>query len=508
MTFHSILFEGIEDGLIVEVPGFFPDLNLDQLVDAITAGKEEYDLKPFFYTPLKTVDAVKYRHEILRDLEDKTVLEHVRFFAHRMHSMREHLAQADKLYYPRQKQAWFLASVEIYCDATAALARGLSLAKPESRGLLAFLKYLTDYAGSTRFTLLLEETKQLKADLSGIRYCILLKGNTIEVRKYESENDYGADVEQTFEKFRQGTANDYRVNFSSRPDMNHVEARVLDLVVKLHPEVFARLDSYCADRDNYIDETVAAFDRHVQFYLAYLEYIAPYRALGLSFCYPEVTNTDKEVHNRDGFDLALAHRLVAANSPVVCNDFHLKEKERVIIVSGPNQGGKTTFARVFGQLHYLAAIGCPVPGTEARLLLFDSLFTHFEKQEDMNNLRGRLQDDLIRIHSILNEATPGSIIIMNEIFSSTTVKDAVVLGRRIMEAIMDLDLLCVCVTFLDELAALGEKTVSMVSTVLAEDPAVRTYKIVRKPADGRAYAISIAEKYRLVYNSLRERLQS
>ncbi len=507
---HSILFAGPSDrvgGDQVEAPAFFPDLNCDQIVAGITAGRDQYNLVPFFHTCLQRVEAIRYRHEVMQDLEVSPLYEKVSSFAARMREVREHLGQAQKMYYKEQKEAWFRDAVETYCAAINEFAADLRESDLRSRGFRSFRDYIADYAHSARFRSLVNEADKLKADLATVEYCVLIKGDRFTVAKYDDEADYSVEVERTFEKFKQGAVRDYRINFAASVEMNHIEAKILEFVARLFPEVFGALEQFCNRNQNFIDPTIATFDREVQFYLSYFEYAGALKRGGLSFCYPRISSADREIYDREGFDIALAHKLLKDNSPVICNDFHLTGRERILVVSGPNQGGKTTFARAFGQLHYLMSIGLPVPGKEAQLFLFDNIYTHFEKEEKVENLRGKLEDDLLRIHGILDRATPRSIIVLNEIFTSTTIKDETFLSEKMMEKIIALGALCIWVTFVDELASFGPQVVSMVSTVVPENPAVRTFRILRRPADGLAYAMAIAQKYGLTYEAIRKRIQ-
>jgi DNA mismatch repair protein MutS len=506
MTFHSILFDRETAPKEAAQPEYFADLNLDQVIDAVAARGEEYDLKPFFHTPLRDAEIIYYRHEVMRDMENAGLMAQVKTFAEKMVIARRYLRLVEKLDFYYHKAGWFLESALVYCDAVLEFSESLTRTDLNSRGFLAFREYLNKYVRSRAFQSLHKEAQKVREGLASLSYCVIIQDGKFSVRKYEGEADYSAEVEQTFEKFKQGAVKDYLLDMPHVTGMSHIEAKILEFVALLYPKPFAALEQFCTQHNQFMDETIRTFDREIHFYVAYLGFISDLKARGLPFCYPQV-GADRNVYNKDGFDLALGHSLIFRGKPVVCNDFELNGPERVIVVSGPNQGGKTTFARTFGQLHYLASLGCPVPGREARLFLFDQIFTHFERQEDIRNLRGKLEDDLTRIHDILNRITPDGILILNEIFSSTALQDAVFLSRTIMEKVMELDILCVWVTFIDELSSLSEKTVSMVSTVMPDNPAMRTFKIIRKPADGLAYALSLAEKHRLTYPQIQERIR-
>jgi DNA mismatch repair protein MutS len=516
-TFHSILFEGEGDespdgtpspgeasAANEESPETFADLHLDEVATAISAGQGNDHLGPLLRTPLRTPEAIAYRHEVFRDLEDERVLGAARAFGQQMETIRGRLAHAARTTYDLDRQRWLLNAAEAYGAAVTDLADRLGRATLRSRALAAVRDELAAYVASEAFTTLVGDTERMQATIRSVSYRLRISGSKVTVTRFRPEPDYGAEVLETFAKFRQGDRAGYHWPLNSGSDLNHVEAAILNCVARLHPQVFAELATYAAHHADVPDPGVEQLDRELRFYLAWLEHIDPMRRAGLAFCLPDIS--DRGVEARGVFDVALAAGLVRSGGSVVVNDVELAGPERIIVVTGPNQGGKTTYARTIGQLAHLARLGVPVPGERVRLPIVDRVHTHFERQERVEDLSSKLEDDLRRIHVILEQATPSSLLVMNESFSSTTVDDQLFIGREVLQQVIDRGLICVVVTFLDELATLDPSIVSMVSSVDPQDDALRTFRIVRRAPDGLAHALAIAARHRLTYADVTERL--
>ncbi len=511
MVSVSVLFENPDEPrrtAAKSMPPYFTDLNLDQVVDSISKEKAFYALERVFYQPLVSVDEIAYRQEVFRDLENPGLLKALSLFSERIRRMRRSLESLERIYSTWHRKGWFLEAAKDYRDAVITLAQDMREHELSSRALRTFNAFLQKYVAGESFERFSSEADGLTHGMAEVQYNITIKDLTVKVQKYDGEPDYGADIDETFRRFSQGAVKSYLGKYPESAGVDHVQAEILECVAKLFPDLFRRLLAFCSTHESFIDETVDVFEREMQFYLSWIEYIEPLRKAGFGFCLPAISAGDKAINARGVFDIALAKKVVLSAHPIVRNDFSISDPERILVVTGPNQGGKTTFARVFGQLHHLASIGCPVPADEAKLFLFDKIFSHFEREESLKSQRGKLHEELVAIHTSLEAATSRSIFILNEVFTSTTLKDSIFLSRKVMTRIAELDALSVCVTFLDELASMGEKFASFVVAVDPQDPAIRTFKIERRQADGLAYARALAEKHGLTYEQLRKRIAS
>lgn len=507
--FHGLLWPTAE-----EVPAedgradFLADLQLDRIIASVCAG--DAVLRTHFLRPARDVATIAYRQAVMAELENATLAAHFRAFAHGMQGVRAWLAAAQRATPASLQSArWVLQAAQEYILALRALAAALATARLEAAGLLGWREWLVAYLGSESFAALAEEAQGLQAAFGAAAFNVHLRGNEVTISACADEIDYSAAVEHTFARLHDAVPVAPAVAAAEPAQLNPVEEEILACVAALHPAVFARLASFRRQHGEFLDTTVAQFDADLRFYFAWLDYLAPLRAAGLSFCYPHLSDNDKSIEMHDAFDLALAASLTREGQTVVGNDVELLGDERLLVITGPNQAGKTGLARAIGQAHYLAALGCAVPGRSARLFLCDRLFTHFEREENLAQQQSKLEDDLVRMHAILRAATSRSLVILNEAFASTTLQDATALSRRVMAELSQRGMLTVFVTFIDELASFDAHTVSLVGVMAQQGQcgeAARTYRFCREHADGRAYALAIAEKYGLSYARILERL--
>ncbi|KXV74184.1 DNA mismatch repair protein MutS [Acetobacter malorum] len=510
MTFMSLLWldEDQRKGVLPSaVPDCFHDLCLDQVMSAAVGA--DPDLVSVFCNPPHEIETVVYRQEMFQDLERGDIAACGREFMlalRRSRTLADNARRSGNIWASRR---WNLDAARAYAATLETLHGTLTKADPSSRAMKSLIDWLATTLASTRYQRLVREGDEIVEALNRVSYMVRVGEGVFTVLPSDQGLDYGRRIEATFARFRQGDLQPLTFGYEEDVIFTNVEGKVLDFVATLNPEIFGKLDQYCREFGDYESETVRRLDYEFRFVMAWLDLIARLKTSGLSFCYPLLSESCQEERVTDAFDIALAlERAKKKAGPVVSNEFHLQGPERVLLVTGPNQGGKTTFARMIGQLHYLAKLGGPVPGQDVHLFHVDHIFTHFEREENAHDLRSKLEDELVRIHQIITDATSRSLVIMNESFSSTTMNDAIALCATVLNTFLERGLICVCVTFLETLATLSDHVVPMVSDVEKGQEDVRTYRIVRARPDGRVYAMALARKYNVTGDDIRRRLAS
>ena len=527
--FSSVLFPFGNCDFVKNEPDFFRDLNLDQVLEPIFFAESDYGIQEYFYSPVSDEKTILYRQEILRDFENKDVFDLYDSFSRDIFKISSDIKAFVADYEGENRENVNLISkghMLFYAEQYVALIRGLIQGAEgcqiKSAGLREFNDFLREYAESENFNNIIEDTCKIRAVFDEKEYCLMIKRGTFKVLKYNKEDDNCDEARELFGRFIEDDSTDYLHNFPDRLFSEHIENKILTLLQKIYPKEFGLLDKFFSSYIDFVNDTVVQFAREIRFFIGWHNFTLVMKENGLSFCYPEIVETascqekssfqgvgasgdekSEKIFSSGFFDIALAKKI---KGNVVVNEFVLNEPERIIVITGPNQGGKTTFARALGQLFYFASLGLSVAGTSACLPVADKILTHFERKENFSTQRGKLQDDVDRLHDVLSCATEKSLIIVNEIYASTTLKDALKLGSFMMDDIAKLKSIAVVVTFMDELAGHGEETVSMMSNVKSDNSNERTFKIIRRPPDGNAHAEFIAEKYGLTYEQIKGRL--
>ena len=138
-----------------------------------------------------------------------------------------------------------------------------------------------------------------------------------------------------------------------------------------------------------------------------------------------------EIRIREGRHPVVERVLLAGR--YVPNDLALSRDARVLVLTGPNMAGKSTYIRQAALITLMAQIGSFVPAAEARIGLVDRIFTRVGLQDDLATGQSTFMVEMVETAAILNQATPRSLVILDEIGRGTSTYDGLSIARSVIE---------------------------------------------------------------------------
>jgi hypothetical protein len=184
------------------------------------------------------------------------------------------------------------------------------------------------------------------------------------------------------------------------------------------------------------------------FYIGALNLREALTAAGQPVCLPVPVEQEKLALTARGlYDPALSLRL----GHVVGNDLEADGK-RLVMITGANQGGKSTFLRSVGQAQLMMQCGLFVAAESFTASVSPAIFTHFNREEDAAMEQGKLDEELSRMRDIAGQLTPGCVLLANESFAATNEQEGSEIGRQIVRALLDAGVRVFFVTHLFDLA--------------------------------------------------------
>lgn len=481
-----------------EVSSFFQDLNLYQIIDKLSLRWGNNVKKYYRYFPFTKEDLI-YRRGVYEDIKKDAIYDAFMTYTEDLSEVERLRAEKDKVTSPLQKAAWHVREVETYCRTYEKLAQALEREKPVSEGLKIFLDILKDILDSS-YRQIGERTAKIIDELKRIRFIITYDKDRIGVTIGELPG------EGTYEEMlkKDGREVKHFLNpFRNEPALTELEESCIEIIAKKKPDFFKEIRAVANDTDGYEKPVLQRFEKEIIFYLSFCTFEREMENEGMHFATPEI-DEDKPMQATGLYDLALSLSALYTDKKVVPNDFYYEKGENFFVLTGPNQGGKTTFARSLGQLVYFARMGLDVPAQSANVHFFPDIQTHFSVEESIETGRGKLKEELIRLAPMMADQKSGTFVIINELFTTAASYDAVIMGKKVLEHFIGLGCTGIYVTHLKELADCHEGIVSL--RAMLDDKRIQTFKIRRGEAEDTPSAENLVNKYRLTYEQLKERL--
>ena len=413
------------------------DLELEELI-AIASNKNPYISKLFkniLLQPLKTKEEIKYRQDIFLDLYNHFEL---------LNEFHKYLFELIVEY--KQKFPYSINDKSPYTIVTSSTSI-IQYIVPKLYTIRNYIVAFKD-SNSKGIKLLIEENlKELTNDnldmLMGLSVGLDVRKGTMasaslnedmEISSYEINQSTYLDKE--FKK---------KWKKSKKIEYIYLSETIFNEVMKKNDIVASIISHDYGTAVNNIINFISDLYDELSFYLASINLKKYLENLKLDTVMPTVGDACY-----DGlYDIAIA---IKKGGSVISNSH--KSNSKMWVITGANQGGKTTFLRSLGQAYLLMQSGLFVPAKHLRLPIVSNIFTHFDKEEDTNLESGKFDDELRRFNLLINKLDSNSLIILNESFQSTDEHEGSKIGFEIIKAFRDSNVFVILVTHMYDLAML------------------------------------------------------
>lgn len=516
----------------------FADLELDPLVDWLAEARPDrrQAVRDVLAEPPGDAATIRWRAAITADLLAAPALcdglvEATAVLRTLVQHRPEHFARDA----PRAARVGArVVELQAYVEAVDALHRALGAAQPAAEGLAALRAEAARLAASPEIQALAVEIPRWRRTLDEVR-SVTVAINVSPALEPESAAIIGFSGQPV------AAADTVLAQLMGR----EAGERGLTRLFRRRPVNWQAPDGVLARELQALLETVAApVERALQGYrLQGVQDLAPlhdelvvllggaalarrWRGAGHPVCVAAVADPGQPWVAEDVWHPVLAAQLAEPRA-LVYNRARFAGAGEIGVLTGPNRGGKTTYLRAVGVVQLLAQCGLPVPARAAAITPCDRLLTHFPLPEAGRPGQGRLDEEAERTAAVFREATPQSLILLNEVLAGTSAPEALALAVDILRGFRALGCRVLYATHLHELALRcaelnaappgpGTVTPLTVEAEAAPTPGAAalpvrrpTYRVVPGVADGAShFASEIARQHGISLPQILELLRA
>ncbi|MBN2256277.1 MAG: hypothetical protein JW704_00350 [Anaerolineaceae bacterium] len=204
-----------------------------------------------------------------------------------------------------------------------------------------------------------------------------------------------------------------------------------------------------AQATDHIDSFLNVLRVELAFYIGCINLYEQFNQMGCPITFPVPESTKRHIHSFHGlYDACLA---LTMKQKVVGNNINADNKN-LVIITGANQGGKSTFLRSIGLAQIMMQAGMFVAAEDFHANLCSGVFTHYKRKEDASMKSGKLDEELGRMSDIVNKISPNALMLFNESFAATNEREGSEIARQITSALIEKQIKVFFVTHLYEFA--------------------------------------------------------